>query len=213
MTDKAAKVPQTGDIGYKIDIIGRNVYVTEAMKKYAMEKLSKIDRFHNHIFTIHVKMDIQRLEHSVDIVIHFNHFRMKVSAHSTDMYVSIDKAIHKLQTQIRRWKDRIQDHHNKSVSMIDMQVNVLQRPYDELEEINAQIEAANLGEQISDYRPPRIIGTESRPLKTLTVDEAVMKMDLSGDHFLLFRSEDDRKLKLIYRRSDGHFGMIVLEGH
>jgi putative sigma-54 modulation protein len=127
------------------------------------------------------------------------------------MYVSVDKAVHKLQAQIRRWKDRIQDHHSKSVSMVDMQVNVLQRPYDGLDEINAQIEEANLNKEISEYRPPRIIGTESRPLKTLTVDEAVMKMDLSGDHFLLFRSEEDRKLKLIYRRSDNNFGMIILE--
>jgi len=210
MVDKAKFIEEEA-LGYPINIIGRNVYVTEGMKNYAIDKLSKIEKFHNHIMEIHVTMDIQKMEHSVVIILRFDHFKLKVAASSTDMYASIDKAVDKLQAQIRRWKSKIQDHHSKSVSVTDMQVNVLRRPYNDLEEINAQIEAENNRAEIAEYMTPKIIGTDTRPLKTLTMEEAVMKMELSGDHFLLFRSEEDRKLKVIYRRSDGNFGMILPE--
>jgi putative sigma-54 modulation protein len=92
-----------------------------------------------------------------------------------------------------------------------MQVNVLQRPFNEVEEINAQIEEVNVKEELEVYKLPKIIGTEVKPLKTLTLDEAVMQMDLTRDHFLLFRCEEDQKLKLLYLRTDGNYGLIQPE--
>ncbi len=210
MVDKA-KFAAEEALGYRITIVGRNLYVTDAMKNYAMEKISKIDRFHSQVLDVHVNLDIQKFEHSAIIVLKFNHFKIKVSAVSTDMYASIDKAVDKLQAQLRRWKSKIQDHHKKPMNVIDMQVNVLQRPYSDLDEINAEIESANNKSEIDEYKPHRIIGTDKRPLKTLTTDEAVMKMELSGDPFLLFRCEEDRKLKVIYRRKDGNYGLILAE--
>lgn len=56
-----------------------------------------------------------------------------------------------------------------------------------------------------------MVSTESRPLKDLTTEEAVMKMELSGDHFMLYRDEADRKLKVIYRHSDEDYGIIQAE--
>jgi putative sigma-54 modulation protein len=53
-----------------------------------------------------------------------------------------------------------------------------------------------------------IIDTKVKPLKTLNTEEALMRIDLSGDQFLIFRSEEDRKLKVLYRRKDGHYGLI-----
>ena len=95
--------------------------------------------------------------------------------------------------------------------MIDMQVNVLRRPYNDLEEINAQIEAENKKNQTKQFTKHQIIGNEIRPLKILTTEEAMMRMDLSGDHFLVFRCEEDQKLKVLYIRSDGHYGLIQVE--
>jgi putative sigma-54 modulation protein len=204
------KFAEQDALGYRIDIMGRNVYVTDAMKNYAMEKISKLDRFHTHVMDVHVTMDIQKVEHTITIIVRFDHFKVKVSACSTDMYVSIDKAVDKLQAQLRRWKSRIQDHHKKSRSAVDMQINVLQRPFTDLEEINAEIENATKKEA-EKYQPPKIIGNDKKALKTLTSEEAIMKMELSGDPFMLYRGEEDHKLKVIYRRSDGNYGIILPE--
>lgn len=198
-------------LGYSLEIIGKNIEVTETMRTYIWNKISKIERFHNHIMFVRLTLELQRLEHFCTIVLKFDHFKIKVQASSTDMYVSIDEAIHKLQTTIARYKNRIQDHHKKALSEIDIQVNVLRRPYDEVAEINAEIEAENYKESLSAYVPPKVIGMETKKLKILTLNEAVMKIELSGDEFLLFRAEEDRKLKLLYRRKDGNYGLILAE--
>ncbi len=194
--------------GYTISIIGRNVAVTEGMKNYAWEKISKIERFHTHIMDILIILDIRKIEHVCEIIIKWNHFKLKVEAGSTDMYASIDKAIEKVQNKLRRWKKRIQMHHHKGTAAIDLKVNVLERPYNEVEEFNEEIDALRRKEMEASLLPPKIIGKDTRPLKEITINEALMKMDLSEDPFLIFRDEADRMLKVIYRRSDGNFGVI-----
>jgi putative sigma-54 modulation protein len=211
MVDASKFTEQEKALGLRINILGRNVFVTDSMKDYAFEKLSKIERFHNHIMDIHVTMDVQKMEQSVIIMLHLDHFRVKVSASSSDMYASIDKAIEKLQAKIRRWKSRIQDHHKKGRSVVDMQINVLKRPFTDLDFINEAIEIENAVHEMEEYQVPQIIGADTRPMKTLTTEEAIMKMELSDDNFMLYRCEEDRKLKVIYRRKDGNYGLILPE--
>lgn len=196
--------------GYNISITGRHVLVTEAMKTYAFEKLSKIEHFTKELIDIHLTMDIQRQEHRVDIIVKFGHFRINTHASSGDMYASIDSAVHKLVSRLNKYKSKIQEHHNKGLSVIDLQVNVLRSKFTEEDEINDAIEEETIRELEEEYNH-HIVSTETIPLKTLTADEAVMKMDLSGDHFLVYRSEEDQKIKIIYRRRDGDYGLMSPE--
>jgi putative sigma-54 modulation protein len=211
MVDRSKFAAQEEALGYRLTINGRNVFVTEAMKNHAIEKLSKLDRFHNHVTELHVTLDIQKLEHLCTIILKFDHFKVKVSCSSTDMYASIDKAVDKLKSKIQRWKSRIQDHHKKALKVVDMDVNVLSRPFDTVEEYNAEIESENRSEMVHDYKAPKVIGSAKRPLKSLTTDEAIMKLELSDDQFMIFRGEEDKKLKIIYRRNDGNYGIILPE--
>lgn len=211
MVDKAKFTEKERALGLQINIIGRNVYVTDPMKDYAYEKLSKIDRFHNHVMDIQVTMDVQKLEQIVNILLQFDHFTVRVSASSTDMYASIDRAVEKLQEKIRRWKNRIQDHHGKGRSVVDMQINVLRRPFSDIDLINEEIESENKIREMEQYQTPQVVGTDTRPLKMLTTEEAIMKMELSNDQFMVFRGEEDQKLKVIYRRKDGNYGLILPE--
>lgn len=198
------------DKGYEVKITGRHLLVTEAMKQHALDKISKLERITKRLLDIHIIMDIQKMEHRVDIVVRFNHIKIKVQAHSPDMYSSIDRAVEKLQAQIRRYKEKLQQHQAKSISVIDMNVNVIGRA-DAVDELNDEIEAGNQKEFERSLLPHAIVKREVRPLKILTQEEAVMKMELSSDSFLLYRSEEDRKLKLIYQREDGNFGIIEPE--
>ena len=194
-----------------ITITGRHVAVTDAMKDYATDKVSKMERFTNRIIDINVIMDITKIEHKVVTIMKFNHFKIKTQATSNDMYASIDIAVNKLEAILRKYKSRLQDHQAKGLSVVDMNVNVFQRPVDELEDLNAEIEEENNRELEKNYRAHNIVKSETRPLKILTNEEAIMKMELSGDLFLIFKNEEDRKFKVIYRRYDGNFGIIEPE--
>jgi len=212
MSHKSKAAEFVGE-GYKIHVTGRNVLVTDSMKTYAIEKVSKIERFSTRIIDVVVTMDIQKLEHRVDIVLKVDHIKIKSQALSNDMYASIDKAVEKIERQLRRYKTKLQEHQNKRLSITDMNVNVMRLPREiEVEDVNDEIEEENRRQLISEYRPHEIVSQETRPLKMLTEEEAIMKMELSEDAFLIFIAEVDQKLKVIYRRKDGDYG-IIEPGH
>jgi len=184
---------------YPVTVSGRHVHVTESMKNYAIDKVSKLERFSERIIDVNITMDIQKLEHRVDIVVMVDNTKIKAHAATNDMYASIDKAVHKLETQLVRYRDKLHNHHCKGVKDMEMTVNVIPAPADM--------------EDVLFFEPfvPHVVKQETRPLKTLTVDEAVMKMELSGDQFMVFRQESDLKLKVIYHRTDGNYGVIEPE--
>ena len=205
-----AKKFEEASAGYNIQIIGRTVFVTDAMKNHAMQKLAKLERFHNHLIDVHVTLDVNKLEHSALIIMKFDHFKVTGHASASDMYVAIDQAADKLQKQVRRWKDKIQDHTKKKMSIGEMQVNILMRP-NEVAEYNEDMEIELEAERQKQLNPGKVIRKKSIPLKILTSDEAVMKMELSGDPFLIYKGEEDQKLKVIYRTKDGNYGVIRTE--
>lgn len=200
--------------GYNIEVTGRHVAVTDAMKDYAIEKVGKIERFTNRIIDVHVTMDIQKLDHKVSIVMKVGHWRVKVQAVSPDMYASIDKAADRLSAKLRRYQDRLQEHRATPIAVVDMNVNVYQAPgADEVELVNDDIEDENRRQLEAQYQPNKVDKVEKRPLKTLTLDEAIFKMEISDDFFMLYRSEEDpsKKLRVIYRRGDGNYGVLEPE--
>lgn len=196
---------------YTINIIGKHIEITKPIRDYIEEKISKIEHLTNHIIDIRINLDVQKLNHIVDIILKFSHFKIKVGAMTENMYSAIDKAFDRLDSKVRRWKDRIQDHHAKGVSVTEMEVEVLEHAEHEIEEIDKEIIDANNRAVEKNYSLPRVIKKKKRTLKLLRLDEAVMKMELSDDNFMVYRSEEEQALKVIYRRSDGSYGVISPE--
>lgn len=210
--NRKEKAMEFAQEGYNISITGRNVLITDSMKDYAMEKISKIEKFNNRLIDVNVIMDIQKYEHRVEIILKVNNVVITSHASTKDMYASIDMAVDKIQRQLRKYKTRLQDYNNKNLASIDLNVSVLsQNADDDLAEINDEIESANNKALEEDYHPHKIIAKETKQLKTLTYDEAIMKLELSGQNFLHFRSEEENKLRCIYRKRDGNLAIIDLE--
>ncbi len=199
------------DRDYNLVILGKGTEVTRPIHEYIEEKVVKIEKLTPHILDVHVRIEVQKLNHSVDIVTQFSHFKVKVGAVLENMYAAIDKAFHRLDAKLRKWKDRIQDHHAKGVAVTEMEINVLEGEKEDLAQIDRDIIDANNNTLEIDYTLPKVVKKKKRPLKTLTLEEAVMKMELSGDHFLIYRSEEDQGLKVLYRRRDNSYGVVSPE--
>jgi putative sigma-54 modulation protein len=195
---------------YPIQVIGRNVAITEPMKAYAVEKLIKVERFGGRVLDATITMDIQKLMHMVDFIIDVNNTKIKVVGRSENMYASVDQAIAHLEAKLRRYMRRLHEHHAKGLATTDMNVNIVSR-ISAIDDVNDQIEEETLQKVESALRPHPVVSRETRPLKTLTLQEAIMQMELSEDLFMIYRSEEDHKLKVIYRRSDENYGIIELE--
>lgn len=207
---RKTKAAEFVEEGWDVQITGRNVLVTDPMKDYAMEKISKIERLSSRIVDVNVTMDILRFEHRVDIVVKVDNLKIKSHAVSDNMYASIDLAVAKLLEQLRRYKTRIQDHQSINHEEVAMQVDIYAAPSDE-QLVNDEIEAENARIESERFELHKIVAQETRQLRTLTHDDAIIKMELSGDNFMIFKSEEDRKLKVIYRRKDGNYGVISAE--
>lgn len=200
-----AKALEFEDLGYEVKITGRNIEVSDSMKAYALEKLAKIERFMDRIINVSIVMDVQKLMHHVEIILKVGRLTITSQASSSDMYASIDKAISKLEAQVLRYKSKIQDHHAKGHAVLNMRVDVIEKSIEDALDIeNAEDYAA----ETPAFPVHRVVKQDSLPLKTLTFDEAVMKMELSGDVFMLFKNEADQRLKVIYRRKDDNYGII-----
>jgi putative sigma-54 modulation protein len=196
---------------YPIHVIGRNVAITEPMKAYAVDKLRKVERFGGHVLEATIIMDVQKLMHSVDFIIDVNNTKIKVSGRSENMYASTDQAIAHLEAKLRRYMRRLHEHNAKHLGSIDMNVNVVGR-IALIDDINDQIEEENLNKIEAELTPHKVVSRETKPLPTLNLGEAIMKMELSEDHFMIYQSEEERgKLKVIYRRNDGNYGIIEPE--
>lgn len=194
---------------YPIHIVGRHIAITEPMKSYAIEKLSKVERFGGRVLSATITMDVQKMLHTVDMIIDVDNTKIKVSASSDNMYASIDLAIARLTGKVRRFKDRLRNHHAKGISEIELNVNVIEAgPNDD---INDQIEEEMLKKVEADLKPHSVVSTEKKLLKMLSQQEAIMKMELSEDVFMIYLSEEDHKLKVIYRREDNHYGIIEIQ--
>jgi len=202
---------QASNRKYNVMVTGKNIEVTQLIRGYIDDKITKVEVITNHIIDIHVKLDVQKLNHIVDIILKFSHFKVKVRANTTSLFSAIDKAFVRLYSKLKKWKSRIQDHHAKGVAVTEMEVNVFECMQRELNEDEAEEVDDGRSNLEQDIACPKVVKKKRRSLKILTLEEAVMKMELSDDHFLVFRSEEERELKIIYRRRDQSYGVISPE--
>lgn len=205
------KASQFADQGYNVSIVAKHFQMTDSIRDYVFEKLAKVDKIADQIIDIVVTLDTQKLEFSCSILMNFIHFHIKAHASTSDMYSAIDKATDRVRNLIRKYKTKLQSRRFKDLTTVDIHVNVIQPLADDLKIINDEIEAENVARDQAEYSLHPIVAKETMPLKTLTQDEAVIKMEIGGEPFLIFRGEEDQKIKVIYRRSDENYGIVQVE--
>lgn len=196
----------------KVSIVGRNLPVTEGMRNHILDKIHKIEHISPQVIEVIVYLEVQKTEHRVEINYKYSHFRVVTHAVATDMYAAIDLACARVKRKLHKWKTRIQDHHGKNLSEALVELHVLDRQKEDLLEINDMIDDANLSEMEQELKPPTITSKVEYSIPMLTIEEAAMRIELSDESFLVFRCEEDQKLKVIYfRKDDKALGLLEIE--
>ncbi len=205
-----AKPPKSEVQGYNISIVGKNFQITDAIWNYVFDKLAKIEHFADRIIDVTVTLDAQKLEHSCSIMMNFGHCHIKVSASTDNMYSAIDKASDRVIKLVRRYKTKLHSTRGKHLSTVDIHVNVIKPLDDNLAAINDDIVAETARAEEDRYSLHEVLAKETVELKTLTEEEAVMKMEICDDPLLIYRSEEDQKIKVIYRRADENYNIVQI---
>lgn len=195
----------------KVSVTGRNLQVTDALRQHILEKIARVEEVTPQVIDVQVFLEVQREVHKVEIIYKFSHFKVFAQATDTDMYQSLHHAIARLRRKLHKWKTRIQNHHAKKPSHVELDIQVLDHAKEEIEEINDEIEEENFSRIEDEFKLPKIVKKKKRTLKRLTTDEAIMKMELTDDNFMVYRAEEDQKLKVIYTRRNRTLGILEIE--
>ena len=98
----------------EIDISGRHFHVTEALKKYASEKVKKLDKYALKLEAVHVVLEVQKFTHLAEITTRGKNSRHTAKEMSTDMYAAFDKSFGNIQLQLRKQHDKVKSHKVKN---------------------------------------------------------------------------------------------------
>ena len=102
----------------QINITGRHFEVTEAMKAYINEKLSRLNRYFDHIIEAHTVLSIEKYRHKAEVTLLVKRVSIFTSEKSNDMYTSIDKVMDKMERKLRRYKTKLKGHSQKHFNNI-----------------------------------------------------------------------------------------------
>lgn len=122
----------------------------------------------------------------------------QAKAHAVEIYAAFDDCSAKMETQLRRYKRRLKNHHKERTEPVEL--------YDAPSYILASENQAEDAEP--ETLQPIIVAEMETRIPRLSVGEAVMQMELAGAPVLVFRNEGKNVLNVVYRRDDGNVGWI-----
>jgi putative sigma-54 modulation protein len=178
-------------------IKGRNIPVTEALERYAWEKVERVARFFDdertasraEVELIHERNRAVSEPEVAEATLFINGSVLKASESSEDMYASIDGMSDKLERQVKRFRGR----------QIDRWQGQLKNRPDETQSFVVEEE-----EEIET----RIVRTKQFQMKPMSAEEAVLQLELLDHDFYVFTSADTGDINVVYRRRDGDYGLI-----
>lgn len=175
-----------------LQITGKRVDVTDAMKSYIEKKINKITKRLRDVQDAVVTLKIERYHHIAEITIAADHLTIRGEGNTADMYSSIDMACSKIEKQIRKYRSRIQSRRTA-------------RPEKTHEAVMTVYDHRAMARE-QDTRV--VVAVDKIPVKPMTVEEAVMEMDLMSRDFLVFKNAETDEVNVIYHRRDGNIGLI-----
>jgi putative sigma-54 modulation protein len=180
----------------QVSVTFRHMNPTDALKEFAADKVSRIEKFIHAPTDAHVVLSVEKYLHKAEINISANGVRMRAEETSEDMYSSIDAATSKIERQVKRYRNKLSSHKPREGHAQKVMLNVL--------------EAAREPEpeQAHGHLPPQIIETRELDAKPMVIEEAIMHMDLMHDDFLVFLNAKTNAVNVLYRRKEGTFGLI-----
>jgi putative sigma-54 modulation protein len=159
------------------------------------EKISRVKKYIDEPIDAQVVLSVEKkIRHSAEVTLVAKGITIKSSDETNDMYAAIDGMVDKLERQLKRYKEKIKKHKPGSERMRQVEKTVY------------------AAESIDEGSPePVIIRSQSFSVKPLSVEEAVMQMDLLNKTFLVFSDATTDEISVVYRRKDGNYGLIVPE--
>lgn len=98
-----------------LNIAGHHLPLTDALKSYVSQKLTRLERHFGHLIGASVVLSVEKLRHKAEATLHTRGANLHAEAIDQDMYAAIDSLADKLDSQTRKFKEKQRDHHARDV--------------------------------------------------------------------------------------------------
>lgn len=166
----------------------KNLDSSENLRAYVSDKLDRFDKYLYNPAEANVVLSVEKFRHIAEININGDRLNINGKEETEDMYSAIDMVLDKLEAQIKKSKEK--NRERRTGSKFRDRADASSETAAVEEDLERQVKIKNI-----DYKP-------------MDVDEAVMQMDLVDDNFLVFTNSRTNSINVLYRRKDGHYGLI-----
>ena len=98
----------------KLDLTGHHVEINDTLRSYVQNKLERLERHFDHVTGIHVVLTVAKLEHRAEATLNVSRATLFADAVESDMYAAIDGLVDKLDRQVKKHKEKLSNHHDRS---------------------------------------------------------------------------------------------------
>jgi ribosomal subunit interface protein len=201
----------TAEIVYK----GRNVEIPDHFRIYVSQKLARLERFDRTIYLFDVELNHERNRRQrkscqrVEITARGRGPVVRGEACADSFYAALESAVVKLESRLRRGKDRRKVHYGDKtpVSLAEATAALPEQAFNHESAEPHEHEAVFLD---GEHVPGRVVRTKEHDAKPMSVDDALYEMELVGHNFFLFYDKQTERPSVVYRRHAYDYGLIRL---
>lgn len=219
----------------EIIVKGRHTSVGDRFREHVTTKLAKIERLDNKLIRIDAEVSKEPNNRQsgqrerVELTVYSRGPVIRAEASADDRFAALDIALDKLEERMRRLRDRRKVHYGASAppSLSDLSVNLPKEVGERAAEdeepeptAQAEVEVKPSAEQADDTGKivpiemegdgPLVVREKFHKAAPMTIDQALLEMELVGHDFYLFRDKDAGLPSVVYRRRGYNYGVLRL---
>ena len=180
-----------------IQYTSRHFHLDDRVRDFADGKIAKLDRFLEEPVEAQLTLETEKHRQIAELHVTHRHGIVTATEESEQMLDAIHAVVEKVEKQARRSRKKHKDKKRRA-----------SRSHHE--DFHWPMEVVD-GDSLGKGEPPRVIKTSRLPIKPMTIDEAALDLESSKNEFCVFLDSSTDKVSVLYRRHDGHYGLIAPE--
>ncbi|MBI3768874.1 MAG: ribosome-associated translation inhibitor RaiA [Deltaproteobacteria bacterium] len=194
----------------QVSVTFRHVEATEALRDHAERRVERLAKYVHRPIDAHVVLSVTKRRHVAEIVFNADRTTLSAKEETGDLYSAIDLAAEKLEQQARKHTSKLKSHKGPARQSRQRAVEAPPAPPPAASGPGLRMDVIR-ADSFDRRNGPDVIQTTRLPVRPMSVEEAVMQMDLMSNEFLVFRNAATDVLSVVYRRKDGNYGLIAPE--
>ena len=172
-----------------VNIKAKNLEITPALREYVEKRIGKVTKYFANIKDINAVLKVEKNRHIVELTVNAGSVLLRAEEGTGDMYEAIDLVVEKMEKQIAKHKTK------------------LSKRFRESSQFKGELLSGFKAEE-TDNDEFKIVRSKRFIVKPMSVEEAIMQMNLLNHSFFVYLDENENDINIVYKRQGGDYGLI-----